>query len=678
MDDIDSILGQPVGSMDAFMQNPKAARGDNDLGNFDQFEFGGGDQSLNFDTSMPLNDLNFGLGPDFSSGGMLMNSSTANDPTFGGNMDMNFFGGDGSANPPNSHDLSLNSMMNLGDDPVSGNISGMPPNEMDSFGGSIQGSNTGVVNPVGSIPNNPAMNAPGPNQASNRPNSSAANRGPVPPAANAAGGNFTNQNIPVNANDASAQFMGGFGQPNSAGPGMDIMQDMNRGSMPFDNQMFGMNQLPRNHSHPEHTAGPEMRNPANGAPAPNVPFNTAPRSQQPWNQDSTAGPQKRGASQAAAATRPKKPRATKPRKNQNPQTPLNNGPTMSPQDIPKDASTGVQGPTPAPQLSGGPMQNNAAFPPNSAQPSQFSMQASAHHPQPYMQTPVENAQMARPPSRANIQRVMAQDAQVKRSTSPLMQHASIPEIPPSPHVPFPHKPQPMSNQRMMQRSASVINNRKPSMGMYSSPGTPNNDFTPQRVNGDGTPVAATPSNIPGSTNMPLRRIPRSESANEPRSDSRLPVKMEASDVGPNGMTNKAPVTGGPAKAGTPVGPNGPIMNRPFEFSSQNPPLTRVPLALRVRVQFVLSLNQELIKLCMGSPQGSDVYSTALIRLNSNVQYLREVQKHEDAYAAISLPPPNLSPSPRIPSLTVPMKRLEELFHHPVKGVPARGNDIKLN
>ena len=155
--------------------------------------------------------------------------------------------------------------------------------------------------------------------------------------------------------------------------------------------------------------------------------------------------------------------------------------------------------------------------------------------------------------------------------------------------------------------------------------------------------------------------------------------MESSDIGSSGITNKPMGPGGPVKPGTPgPGPNGSVVNRPFEFATQNPPLSRVPLALRVRVQFILSLNQELIKLCMGSPPGSAVYSTALIRLNSNVQYLREVQKLEDAHAAISLPPPNLSPSPRIPSLTVPMKKLEELFNSQFKGPPIKTNDVRLN
>lgn len=107
----------------------------------------------------------------------------------------------------------------------------------------------------------------------------------------------------------------------------------------------------------------------------------------------------------------------------------------------------------------------------------------------------------------------------------------------------------------------------------------------------------------------------------------------------------------------------------FEFSSQQPPPPRASGVLKLRVQFVLTLNLELIKILMASGMGTEISSASIGRLESNLHYLRQVHSQPDIGSALAVQSPILSSIPAIPSLSEPYRRLADMFK--LKQMPAQ-------
>lgn len=132
---------------------------------------------------------------------------------------------------------------------------------------------------------------------------------------------------------------------------------------------------------------------------------------------------------------------------------------------------------------------------------------------------------------------------------------------------------------------------------------------------------------------------------------------------------------GQAAAGRPpplAGPAGPSdsqhVPRQFEFSTQNPPPTRTIMTLRMRVQLLLLLNQELLKIAIKAPRTSRMHATAMTRIEANLQYLQQAYSRQiNTDSVLALAPPYLEALPEVPALNGLYERLNEVFR--VLGTP---------
>lgn len=227
-------------------------------------------------------------------------------------------------------------------------------------------------------------------------------------------------------------------------------------------------------------------------------------------------------------------------------------------------------------------------------------------------------------------------------------------------------------------TAQVRNPRAPraqkvKSATVSAAGTPiHAEFSPNMANQPPNQTYASPSlNTPYLQNQfPHQPLPIQQSPLAGTQLSRPPTNHEGplalpqqQGFGPStGVSFSNPGTNDP-------GPAAKLPVRQFEFSSHQPPPPRASGVLKLRVQFVLTLNLELIKILMSTGLGTEVSSGSIGRLESNLHYLRQVHSQRDISSALAVQSPILSSIAAIPSLSEPYRRLADLFK--IKPMPAQ-------